>query len=157
FKPFVLATALKDGISPQTTFVSQPTSIVADGRVWNVHNYEDAYLGTISLETATTESDNAVYAQLTKLVGPAAIRSTAQSLGITSPLQNYYAIGLGAEAVNPLEMARAYSAFANGGYRIDGTGFGNTPRAIQWVKSSGYHMVDDNRPLARQKLSPNTA
>jgi penicillin-binding protein 1A len=157
FKPFVLATALKDGVSPQTTFVSEPTKIVADGRVWDVHNYEDSYLGTISLETATTESDNAVYAQLTRLVGPAAIRSTAKSLGITSPLQTYYAIGLGAEAVNPLEMARAYSAFANGGYRIDGTAFGNTPRAIQWVKSAGYRMVDDNRPLPRRRLSPNTA
>ena len=60
-------------------------------------------------------SDNTVYAQLTQLVGPGAIVRTAKKLGITSPLKNYFAIGLGAEAVNPLEMARAFSAFDNGG------------------------------------------
>ena len=101
FKPFVLATALDQGISPQTTFVSQPIKILADGRIWDVHNYEDSYLGPISLETATTESDNSVYAQLTRLVGPRAIVKTAKALGIQSPLRNYYAIGLGARGGQP--------------------------------------------------------
>ena len=162
FKPFVLATALADGISPQTTFVSAPIKILADGRIWDVHNYEDSYLGAISLATATTESDNSVYAQLTRLVGPRQIVKTAKALGITSKLKPYYAIGLGAQAVNPLEMARAYSAFANGGHRIDGKFFGNTPRAIEWVKDSKGHMLADNRPVARERpgqvgISSNTA
>jgi penicillin-binding protein 1A len=158
FKPFVLATALEDGISPQTTFVSRPTTILAGGRLWTVHNFEDSYLGPITLDTATTESDNSVYAQLTRLVGPAAIKRTAQNLGITSPLKAYYAMGLGAEAVNPLEMARAYSAFANGGFRIDGERFGNTPRAITLVESSKGKVVDDNAVKPIRKLKdPNTA
>jgi membrane peptidoglycan carboxypeptidase len=155
----VLATALQDGISPQSTFVSEPTTILAGGRVWTVHNFEDDYLGPISLETATTQSDNAVYAQLTRLVGPAAIKNMAARLGITSQLQAYYAIGLGAEAVNPLEMARAYSAFANGGHVLDGKTFGDTPRAIQWVKNPKGGMIGNNRAvLARkQPISANTA
>ena len=62
---------------------------------------------------------------------------TAKQLGITSPLKKYFAIGLGAEAVNPLEMARAFSAFANGGLRIDGAAFGNHPRAISVVQQRG--------------------
>ena len=85
-------------------------------KVWYVHNYENSDLGRDLARRPRREvSDNTVYAQLTQLVGPGAIVRTAQQLGITSPLKNYFAIGLGAEAVNPLEMARAFSAFANGG------------------------------------------
>ena len=110
----------------------------------------------ISLETATTESDNSVYAQLTQLVGPA--RSCERrKLGITSPLKNYFAIGLGAEAVNPLEMARAFSAFDNGGIRIDGAAFGNHPRAISFVQNEAGRMVDNNLPVPRHALTANTA
>ncbi len=130
FKPFVLATALKDGISPDSEFESGPVQIPLGDKLWYVHNYENSDLGRISLATATEVSDNTVYAQLTQLVGPGAIVRTAKKLGITSPLKNYFAIGLGAEAVNPLEMARAFSAFDNGGLRIDGAAFGNHPRAI---------------------------
>src|SRR6266516_54588 len=129
-KPFVLATALTDGISPDCEFESGPVEIPIGDRIWSVHNYENEDLGRISLATATEVSDNTVFAQLTQLVGPAAVVQTAKRLGIASPLKSYFAIGLGAEAVNPLEMARAFSAFANGGARIDGKAFGNRPRAI---------------------------
>jgi len=157
FKPFVLATALKQGISPDSQFVSGPVQIPLGDRIWYVHNYENSDLGRISLSTATEFSDNTVYAQLTQLVGPAAVVATAKSLGITSPLKDYFAIGLGGEAVNPLEMARAFSAFADGGKRIDGAAFGNHPRAISLVQNQNDKLVDDNLPIGRHVLSPNTA
>jgi membrane peptidoglycan carboxypeptidase len=121
-----------------------------------VHNYEDAYLGPIDVTSATIHSDNAVYAQLTRLVGPLGVLRTAHRLGIQSRLYAYYAIGLGAEAVNPLEMARAFSAFANGGFRIDGASFGNTPRAIEWVKDRHDAVIADNRPVPHRVLKPET-
>jgi len=62
FKPFVLATALKDGISPDSEFESGPVSIPLGDKVWYVHNYENSDLGRISLATATEVSDNTVYA-----------------------------------------------------------------------------------------------
>src|SRR6185312_1619644 len=157
FKPFVLATALKDGISPDSEFESGPVSIPIGGKVWSVHNYENSDLGRISLATATEVSDNTVYAQLTQLVGPSAIARTARKLGITSPLKSYFAIGRGAEAVNPLEMARAYSAFANGGLRIDGSAFGNRPRAISVVRNDAGRLVDNNPPVPRHVITANTA
>ena len=92
-----------------------------------VGNYDDVYLGSIDLETATIESDNAVYAQLTQLVGSKNVAETARRIGIRSKLDGYFAIGLGAEAVNPLELARAYATFAYGGRRVDGAMFGNKP------------------------------
>ena len=157
FKPFVLATALKDGISPDSEFESGPVQIPLGDKVWYVHNYENSDLGRISLANATEFSDNTVYAQLTQLVGPGAIVRTAKKLGITSPLKNYFAIGLGAEAVNPLEMARAFSAFDNGGRRIDGAAFGNHPRAISLIQNEAEKMVDDNLPVRRHVLTANTA
>jgi penicillin-binding protein 1A len=157
FKPFVLATALKEGVAPTTTFVSKPVTINAGGRLWDVHNYDDSYLGPITVQQATAYSDNAVFAQLTKLVGPANIVGTAKSLGIESKLQPYFSIGLGAQGVNPLEMARAFSAFANEGRRIDGRSFGDTPRVITRVANDKNRTVDDNRPVARQELSANDA
>jgi len=157
FKPFVLATALREGISPDTTFVSGPVQIPLGDKVWYVHNYENSDLGRISLASATEFSDNTVYAQLTQLVGPAAIVRTAKRLGITSPLKKYFAIGLGAEAVNPLEMARAFSAFANQGRRVDGAVFGNRPRAISVVRNETGRLVDDNRAIQRPVLTENTA
>jgi membrane peptidoglycan carboxypeptidase len=133
----VLAAALENGIAPATSFVSKPTTIWLGDKAWPVSNYEDEYLGPTDLETATVHSDNAVYAQLTALVGPRNVRRAAQRLGITSALNDYFAIGLGAEAVNPLEMARAFSTFANGGRRIDGSIFKNRPRAIVSVARPG--------------------
>jgi hypothetical protein len=92
---------LKDGISPDSEFESGPVQIPLGDKVWYVHNYENSDLGRISLATATEVSDNTVYAQLTQLVGPGAIVRTAKKLGISSPLKNYFAIGLGAEAGQP--------------------------------------------------------
>jgi penicillin-binding protein 1A len=165
FKPFVLATALQEGIAPGSTFVSKPITIYYAGTWWPVHNYEGEYLGTIDLQQAMIHSDNSVFGQLTKTVGPPNVVSTAHRLGISSPLKPYLSIGLGAQAVNPLEMARAFSAFANGGFRIDGSlhGIANHPRAILAVggKSSGSldcgaPHVTCNTARGRRVLTPDT-
>jgi penicillin-binding protein 1A len=168
FKPFVLATALEQGIAPQTTYVSQPTLINLGDKLWSVGNYENSYLGTIDLVEATTFSDNSVYAQLTAQVGPTQVARTAHALGIKSRLREYFAIGLGVEAVNPLEMARAFSTFANGGARVDGRVLGNLPRAVLWVardcngasrtaSTKDCAAVDRNDAVPRRALSENKA
>jgi penicillin-binding protein 1A len=154
FKPFVLATALKEGIAPQTTFVSKPVSIFLGDKYWPVHNYEGEYLGAIDLWKAISASDNAVFAQLTKLVGPQHVVTAAHEMGITSKLENVFSIGLGSQAVNPLEMARAYGTFANGGYRIDGKVFGDVPRAVTEIDGVDGKPLFANAPVRRQVLTP---
>ena len=79
-------------------------------------------------------SDNSVYAQLTKIVGPKSIVETAHRLGIRSELPAYFSIGLGAVAVNPLDMTRAYATIANDGKRVDGSIMGDVPRVVQAVR-----------------------
>jgi penicillin-binding protein 1A len=153
FKPFVLATALRDGISPETTLVSAPITINLGDRLWPVANYENEYMGRISLATATTHSDNSVYAQLTALVGPKRVAATARRAGVTGKLSGFYSIGLGGEPASPLDMARAYGAFADGGYRIDGALMGNTPRAIETIRVKGKTLV--NAPVKEPVLDRN--
>ncbi|MDQ3066752.1 MAG: PBP1A family penicillin-binding protein, partial [Actinomycetota bacterium] len=155
FKPLVLATALRQGISPSTRFQSTPQSINLGDRDWVVGNYEDAYFGSIDLEKATVESDNAVYAQLTQLVGSKNVAATAKRLGIRSKLDGYYAIGLGAEAVTPLELARAYATLAHGGRRADGAIFKNRPRVIEEIQQGGKKRF--NTPEAFEALSSTQA
>jgi penicillin-binding protein 1A len=152
FKPFVLAAALDEGISPATRFVSHPVVIPLGDRLWQVNNYEGEYLGSIDLESATIHSDNSVYAQLTQIVGPQNVARIAREAGIRSKLNSYFAIGLGAEAANPLEMARAFSTFANGGNRIDGSILGNQPRAVRQIGTGKNKKV--NEPVGHRVLSP---
>ncbi|TML16465.1 MAG: PBP1A family penicillin-binding protein [Actinobacteria bacterium] len=154
FKPFVLATALKEGISPATTFPSKPVNIFIGDKYWSVHNYESDYIGSGDLTTATIVSDNSIFAQLTRLVGPANVAKTAHQLGITRHLNPYFAIGLGADAVSPLEMSRAFSTFANDGRRVDGSVFGNRPRAIARISNAHDQLIDDNRPVDHAVLTP---
>jgi len=157
FKPIVLATAMREGISPATELESKPVEIDAGDRVWRVTNYDDTYLGRVSLARAMVSSDNTVYARLTDLVGPKAIVRTAHALGIQSRLNAYFSIGLGSLAVNPLEMARAYETIANDGRRVDGSLFGNRPRVVEKVERIRSGRVEENAPLPVQVLDEGEA
>jgi penicillin-binding protein 1A len=125
FKPFVLATALKDGIDPNSTYYdgSSPKtlSLCQYCEPWVVNNAEGGGAGTLSIADATTHSVNVVYAQLGMDVGPENFDKTAHSLGITSPLDAVPAEAIGGlrVGVSPLEMADAYASFADGGTHHD--------------------------------------
>jgi len=153
FKPIVLAAALRQGISPLTTFDSKPVTIFTGDRYWHVTNYESDYAGRSNLSDAMVRSDNAVYAQLTQLVTPKAVVQTAHELGIRSRLDPFFSIGLGQLAVNPLDMARAYATLANDGRRIDGEIFHNRPRVVQQVTFIRSGHVRQNRPEPHQALT----
>jgi penicillin-binding protein 1A len=148
FKPIVLATALREGLAPQTRFDSKPVDIDAGDRIWHVTNYEGSYLGSVDLDRAMVSSDNSVYAQLTKFVGPAAIVKTAHDLGIHSELPAYFSIGLGAVAVNPLDMTRAYATIANNGARVDGSLMGDRARVVDEVHFRKSGKTKRNEPVA---------
>src|SRR5436309_3732797 len=114
-------------------------------------------MGSADLATATIVADNSIFAQLTRVVGPANVARTAHLMGITRRLNPYFAIGLGADPVSPLEMARAFSTFANAGRRVDGAAFGNRPRAVARVKNPEGKIIDDNRPVDHAVLTSDEA
>ncbi|MET0304736.1 MAG: transglycosylase domain-containing protein [Solirubrobacterales bacterium] len=128
-KPIILTTALEQGISPETVYESAP-QVFSFGKknqeVFEVKNYADSYLGSASLATATTYSDNAVYAQVgleSIKGGTRAIAGTAHKLGVQTQLSTNPAMVLGGlkEGVTPLEWSYAFSTLANDGDRVSGT------------------------------------
>ena len=124
FKPFVLAEALKQGISPNSTWESaKKTYILKGGERFTVNNYGDAYAGARTLLAATTYSDNSVYAAVGKKVGPAKVAKLARRMGIRTPISHNLAIALGGlrQGVTPLDIAHAYETFAEGGRLTYGT------------------------------------
>jgi len=131
FKTFVLTTAVKQGIDPASTYydgTSPKTLDLPGGGTWEVHNAEGG-LGTMSLDAATWESVNVVFAQLDLDVGSENVTETAEQMGIEAPLQSVPAEGIGglAYGVSPLEMADAYATLANGGIH-------HPPTAVSRVK-----------------------
>jgi len=125
FKPFVLATALRQGIGPGSTWVSKKQVINVPNSIekFTVNNYDDAYSGVTTLARATTFSDNAVYAQVGIKAGTKRIARTAERMGIRTPVSTNYAITLGGlrHGVTPLDMAHAYQTFATGGLLVTGS------------------------------------
>jgi penicillin-binding protein 1A len=119
FKTFVLATAIKQGIDPYSTYyTSKPLDLyLPQWGHWTVATADEGYLGTVNLQQATVASDNTVFAQLDLDVGPKAVAQTAKAMGITTKLDGIPAEGLGGLriGVSPLEMASAYATLAAGG------------------------------------------
>ena len=125
FKTYVLATAIKQGIDPSDTYYSGTSPMTLEipgGGTWEVNNDEPGG-GTMSLEEATWNSINVVYAQLDLDVGPEAVTETAEEMGIEAPLQSVPAEAIGglAYGVTPLEQADGYATLANGGTHHDPT------------------------------------
>jgi len=126
FKPFVYLTAMEQGHTPFEPVVDEPITI---GN-WTPRNYTGRYLGPIDLQTALAQSINTVAARLANAVGTQNVAATAHRLGITTPIQTDPSMALGAVEVSPMEMAEAYDAFCNNGYRTSGYGIERIRTAV---------------------------
>ncbi|MDA0181057.1 transglycosylase domain-containing protein [Solirubrobacter phytolaccae] len=138
FKTMALLTALREGVSPNTSYTSiSPMKIAkppcgSPTAPWELKTYGGKGAGTMDLRTATLKSDNSVYAQLVSDLGPDKVKETARMMGIKSKLLGVCAESLGGltDGVSPLEMANAYATIVNGGYR-------NRPRVIKKIERNG--------------------
>jgi penicillin-binding protein 1A len=125
FKTYVLTTAIKQGIDPSSTYYSGASPMTLEtpgGGTWTVNNAEPGG-GTMSLEEATWDSVNVIFAQLDLDVGPEEVTKTAHEMGIEAPLESVPAEAIGGLAigVTPLEQADGYATLASGGIHHDPT------------------------------------
>jgi penicillin-binding protein 1A len=154
FKTFVLTTAIRKGVDPNTTtYVSKPLDLNVPGYgPWKVKTYSNTYGGTMSLVNATLHSDNTVYAQLILDLGPKSVRETAHMMGIKTKLDGLPAEGLGGLrlGVSPLEMADAYATLASGGIR-------NEPIAVRRVEFPDGKSEDLGKPKRKRVFSDGVA
>ncbi len=160
WKPFVLAAALEQGISPEAVFPA-PGALVIPGcrpgpaQDCAVHNDEGQGGGPITLRAAMAASVNTVYAQLAEEVGCPAVAAMAKRLGISSAffdpgVQPFCApYALGEVDVSPLDMASAYGVFADHGQRA-------APTPVLEVVDAQRKVLVDNRraPPATTSVVP---
>ncbi len=138
---------MEAGLTPDTQAVDEPVSIEG----WSPRNYEDGFLGQITLQQALAHSINTVAAVLADQVGRDKVAATARRLGVTSQIGTEPAMALGDTAVTPFDMAGAYASFANGGVRAQPYGVDEIRTAsgrVLWRRTAGApEQVIQNPPL----------
>ena len=151
FKPFVYATAFEAGISPLATYRDAPQTFEYDHANYSPANYGKQYsMGDVMLREGLVRSLNVVTVDLAMRIGLSRIAATAERFGLPTP-DVYPSMALGTSETTPLQMAAAYSAFANGGVMFE-------PTVIAGVvdKSTG-ELVGDRAKTSRQVIKPTTA
>ncbi|MEP6690731.1 MAG: PBP1A family penicillin-binding protein [Gemmatimonadaceae bacterium] len=121
FKPFVYAAAMSSGFTPASIVDDSPVEVDAPGLRWRPANFNDEYLGRVTLRRALAHSANAATVRVSQSVGEQRVADVARRAGITSPLKPVPSIALGALEVTPIEIVTAYAIFANGGLRVHPT------------------------------------
>jgi penicillin-binding protein 1A len=115
FKAFVYTAAMENGYQPQSIEVDEPVTVGG----WSPENYKHKYLGQVSLQQAYAMSLNTVAVKLTTALTPSTVTDVARRMGITSTLGKDASIALGTSEVSVLEMATAFTPFANGGQSVE--------------------------------------
>lgn len=149
FKPFVYLTAIESGMTSQSKIEDSPVSFkgAKHGEVWSPKNYDNKYLGSVTLQTALAQSLNAATIRLADKVGLHNIITTAKRLGIKSELQPYMSLAIGASDVTLKEIVSAYSAFA--------TGYSAEPILYERILNRDGIVIDEIRPVLKYELDDN--
>ncbi len=123
FKPFIYTAAIMSRkINALTKLPDLPfTSELPDGTLWKPENYDGKFKGLITLQQALQESRNLATIRLLQKVGTKPVISVARKMGITTLLNPYLSLALGAESVSLLEVVSAYTVFPNLGIKIEPT------------------------------------
>ena len=153
FKPFLYYAALSPertkAVFTAASVIDDSPLTVENGRdTWSPRNYEDRYEGQVTVRRALEKSLNSAAVRVGQAVGFPAVVDAARALGVESPLTPVPALALGAFEVTPLELARAYVAFANAGVRPRG------PTALLGAYEGNGTAVDLDTPDPESPMTP---
>ena len=170
FKPFVYATAINTALSgrkfapnpddtvvngeaevfsPMTRIDDSQVSISYGGETYEPRNYHEAYHGLVSARYALAKSLNNATVKVAQMIGFGAVASVARAAGISS-VHATPSIALGAYDATPLDMAQAYTVFANQGARV-------SPQMIAAVQDSTGKPIGEYHSQTKQVLDPRVA
>jgi penicillin-binding protein 1A len=153
FKPFVYATALKEGHRPDDTFEDTPVEIrTASGETWRPENAGGASTGEqVSLSDGLVYSKNTITSRVVKEVGAGDVARTARDMGVRrSDLEEVPSLALGTSSVTLLEMASAYATLARGGRYQE-------PTFIERIENRDGEVLWTSAPEAERVLSEEVA
>ncbi|HLL19850.1 MAG TPA: penicillin-binding protein 1A [Rubrivivax sp.] len=148
FKPFIYSAALEKGFTPATTVNDAPLFFDAGdtgSQPWEPKNYDGKFEGPMPLQTALAKSKNMVSIRVLRSTGARFAQDWIQNFGFDADKHPaYLTMALGAGSVTPLQMASAYSVFANGGFRL-------TPMLIQRVTDQKGRVLMEAKPPALEE------
>ena len=151
FKPFIYSAALEKGFTPATIIDDAPLTLSAEeagGTPWEPQNYDGTFSGPVRMRTALTKSLNLVSIRILESIGPEYARDYAKRFGFDpSRHPPYLTMALGAGSVTPLQLAAAYSVFANTGYRV-------SPYLIEKVYDGSGKLLMESRPQTVETGAP---
>src|SRR5256712_1823364 len=126
FKPFIYSSALEKGFTPATVINDAPVVVDAaltGGQVWEPKNYDGRYEGPMSMRMALAKSKNMVSIRILQTISPQYAQDYITRFGFDADRHPpYLTMALGAGSATPLQMARAFSVFATGGYPPEPSG-----------------------------------
>ncbi|MGA2960205.1 MAG: PBP1A family penicillin-binding protein [Candidatus Korobacteraceae bacterium] len=157
FKPFVYAAAVNTALTgspdkaftPATLIDDSPTTFSYGDQIYEPRNYKNEYHGQVTARFALAESLNNATVKLAEMVGYDNVAELARTAGISS-VRATPAMALGAYDATPLDMAGAYTIFANSGVRV-------SPEMIKSVRARNGDMVQDYNADSRPVLDPRVA
>jgi penicillin-binding protein 1B len=176
FKPFVYAAALETGfnvgsivqeaeatavdasfpsidagvITPLTQIMDAPRTFMFSGMTYEPNNYKGGYGGLVTLRTALQKSLNSAAVQVAERIGYSRVADFAHRVGLNKEIRGYPSIALGAFEVTPIELAGAYTPFANEGRRVE-------PYVVRTVETPGGINVTATKPQPRDVIRPELA
>jgi penicillin-binding protein 1A len=123
FKPFIYSAALEKGFTPSTVINDAPLffdAATTGGQPWEPKNFEGGFDGPMSMRRALMKSKNMVSIRILQSIGTHYAQDWITNFGFEREKHPaYLPMALGAGSVTPMQMATAYSVFANGGYRVN--------------------------------------
>ena len=158
FKPFVYAAALETSltetsrpITSLTTLMDEPTTFWFDDKPYTPANFKDEYrYRPVTLREAISHSMNVPTVKLAEMIGYEKVVDLAKRAGMNLDIQPTPAVALGAYEVTPIEIAGAYTVFANQGVYVK-------PNWIKLIRDDRGHIVYSHKPESRPVLDPRVA
>jgi penicillin-binding protein 1B len=160
FKPFVYTAAMETALEPNggplltpaSTVVDEPTTFWFEQQPpWTPADFEDKYENrAVTLREALAHSMNVPAVKVAEMVGYDKVEQVARRVGLNLSIKPTPSIALGAYEVTPLEIARAYTVFPNGGQLVD-TSF------IKTIRDRRSDTIFQAQPQRRQAIDPRVA
>ncbi|MGA2712097.1 MAG: PBP1A family penicillin-binding protein [Bryobacteraceae bacterium] len=154
FKPFVYAAAMNTAVAggtrtltPASIVVDEPTTFEFDGQEYTPGNFEHEFYGPVTLRKALAKSLNVATIKVAEMVGYNAVVNLAHRAGISEDVKATPAMAIGSYDATPMEMAGAWTIFANHGVHVQ-------PSFVSLVKEPNGKVLLDQKPVTKVVLDP---
>ena len=153
FKPLIYTAAFDKGMNPSTRFVDSPIVFEdpsQEGGLWKPKNFDEKFLGPITMRTALVQSRNIVTIKILQEIGIDYAASYAMNMGISSPIARNLSLALGTSGVTLQEIVNAYGVLANGGKKV-------TPFFIKKIVDRTGNVFEETKVKSEQVIDPRIA